>query len=121
MDVEVYIAKYITGIIPQMSVGCRLDDPLDVEKNYMRDYPADVGSLEGINYLTYVGSSPSEPMQTVFGTLCHLMHIICCTKSNLDRSTGFGLWDVGKNACFSLKANSSLTVFNAAALTVNCC
>ena len=40
------------------------------------------------------------------------------TKFNVHRSRGFGLRDIRKNAYFPLKAKSSLTLFNAAVLSV---
>ena len=40
------------------------------------------------------GAAPSEPIETIFGTLSHLMDVINSAKFNLDRSRGFGLGDV---------------------------
>ena len=34
------------------------------------------------------GAAPSEPIETIFGTLSHLMDVINCGKFNLDRPRG---------------------------------
>ena len=47
-------------------------------------------------YFTYVGNSSSEPIQTIFGTLSHLVDIINCAKFHLNRSRGFDLEGVWK-------------------------
>ena len=63
-------------------------------------------------------AAPSEPIQTIFGTLGHLMDVINYAKFHVDRSRGIGLAGVERNACFPLQAKPSLTLFSAAALTV---
>ena len=65
-----------------------------------------------------VKSSPSEPIQTIYGILRHLMDVIIRAKFNIDQSRGFDLWGASEKCMFPLKAKSSLKLSNAAPLTV---
>ena len=46
------------------------------------------------------GTAPSEPIQTNFGSLSHLMDIINFAKFHIDQSKGFDFGDIRKTQCF---------------------
>ena len=59
---------------------------------------------------------PPKQIQTIFGTLCHLIDLINFAKFNLDLSRVLDRRTYEKRM-IPLKAKSCLTMFSAAALT----
>ena len=69
--------------------------------------------------MSHVGGTHSEPIQTIFGTLCHLIDVINYAKFHLDRSMSFGSGDIGKMlVSFESEVSFTITLLSAAALTV---
>ena len=66
-------------------------------------------------------AAPSEPIQTIFGALSHLMDGINIVQSLISIGQGLSTWGHPKNACVPSKAKSSLALFSAAVLIVILC